>query len=200
MPPRGNHVADPWPPPASKSDLCRYARPGPPSIPARLPWSSIPTSDHPTQPITCATTQVEENFAHWTEPQRREHMDMKWRVRLYKAFGGETFFKILIALGHVDQEVIELYNDSLRASIWEKAGRYAGERARADPVLSKRTYEATPSLYCCRSVPPRRTAKRHVATALPPRGTTSPPHCHRVATTTSPSRCHRLAISSPPGQ
>ena len=47
--------------------------------------------------------------------------------------------KILLALGHCDEEVINIGNEILRHKIWNAAKRRADDKKRDDPRLSERT-------------------------------------------------------------
>ena len=62
-----------------------------------------------------------------------------YRVHCFKTYGGEDWMKILLALGHCNEEVIKQANIIITRRIDEKAGRLAATQTQPDPILSVRT-------------------------------------------------------------
>ena len=71
--------------------------------------------------------------------QRDQAIHGFYRVHCFKYYGGEDWMKILLALGHCNEEVINQANRVLTRRIDEKAGRVAATHTQAGPILSKRT-------------------------------------------------------------
>ena len=69
-------------------------------------------------------------------------LESMWRVHCFKVFGGEDWLKILLALGHCRQPVIDIANAILERRIELKAGRPAATRTLTDPILAPRTVAA----------------------------------------------------------
>ena len=85
-------------------------------------------------------SQVEQR--RYSPGQKSEAMQGFYRVHCFKSFGGEDWMKILLALGHVNQEVIDEANSVITRRIQEKAGRDAATHTQPNPILSTRTREA----------------------------------------------------------
>ena len=69
-------------------------------------------------------------------------MQGMWRVHCFKVFGGEDWLKILLALGHCRQPVIDIANVILSRRIDLKAGRLAATQTMTGPILAARTQAA----------------------------------------------------------
>ena len=69
-------------------------------------------------------------------------MQGMWRVHCFKVFGGEDWLKILLALGHCRQPVIQIANDILARRIDVKASRLAATQTMTGPKLAARTQAA----------------------------------------------------------
>ena len=78
----------------------------------------------------------------YTTGQQHQAMQQFWRVHCFKAYGGEDWLKILIALGHCRGEVTSIANEVLAVRIQEKANRLAATQTQSGPILSKRTHAA----------------------------------------------------------
>ena len=171
---------------------------------------SAATPDH--IPLTTAK-QVMQQYADWTEKQRADKLADWWRTRVFKTYGDDRWYKILIGVGHCDEEVIELGNEVLRKIIKEKAGREATEAPPAGAKISKRTFEAgyhhqlaLPQV--CAATPdhhhhhiaiaswrPRRQhvvshSHRGAATSHSPTAAATQPRRHPVAVARQPDRHH----------
>ena len=62
-----------------------------------------------------------------------------YRAHCFKYYGGEDWMKILLALGHCNEEVINQAKIVMTRRIGEKAGRVAATHTQPDPTLSVRT-------------------------------------------------------------
>ena len=61
------------------------------------------------------------------------------RVHCFKTYGGEDWLKLLIALGHCSEQVIDIANDVITKRIQAKAGRLAATQTQPNPILSERS-------------------------------------------------------------